>query len=207
MNGIDFSTFEKRMAELAAALKPLASIEKSKLPSALNALKKIPEITKNLDAHTLGQFAQKCREVTAAVRPLATEMQKVANGFSAFPSKIQRMISGLDKYATSTKKANASTTKLGGALGALNSKFSGTALNAGVAAIAARKLAQAVHFGVKQSMDFVENLNLFNVTMGESAQAAYDFGEKISGLLGIDLSAFLRYQGVFQAITTGLALV
>ena len=43
--------------------------------------------------------------------------------------------------------------------------------------------------------------------MGTSAQTAYDFGEKISGLLGIDLSAFLRYQGVFQAITTGFGVV
>ena len=207
LNGVDFSTFEKRMTELADALKPLASIEKSNLPSALNALKKIPEITKNLDSATLSQFAEKCREVTAAVKPLATEMQKVANGFSAFPSKIQRMISGLDKYTSSTKKANTGTTKLGGALGILNNKFSGIALNTGVAAVSARKLAEVFHFGVKQSMDFVENLNLFNVTMGESAQAAYDFGEKISGLLGIDLSAFLRYQGVFQAITTGFGVV
>lgn len=207
LNGVDFSTFEKRMTELAAALKPLASIEKSNLPSALNALKKIPEITKNLDSVTLSQFAEKCREVTAAVKPLATEMQKVANGFSAFPSKIQRMISGLDKYTSSTKKANTGTTKLGGALGILSNKFSGIALNTGVAAVSARKLAEVFHFGVKQSMDFVENLNLFNVTMGESAQSAYDFGEKISGLLGIDLSAFLRYQGVFQAITTGFGVV
>lgn len=207
LNGVDFSTFEKRMTELAAALKPLASIEKSNLPSALNALKKIPEITKNLDSATLSQFAEKCREVTVAVKPLATEMQKVANGFSAFPSKIQRMISGLDKYTSSTKKANTGTTKLGGALGILSNKFSGIALNTGVAAVSARKLAEVFHFGVKQSMDFVENLNLFNVTMGTSAQTAYDFGEKISGLLGIDLSAFLRYQGVFQAITTGFGVV
>lgn len=207
LNGVDFSTFEKRMTELAAALKPLASIEKSNLPSALNALKKIPEITKNLDSVMLSQFAEKCREVTAAVKPLATEMQKVANGFSAFPSKIQRMISGLDKYTSSTKKANTNTSRFSGALGVLSTRFSGIALKAGIAYTSVRRITELIGYAVKQSMDFVENLNLFNVTMGESAQAAYDFGEKISGLLGIDLSAFLRYQGVFQAITTGFGVV
>ena len=206
LNGVDFSTFEKRMTELADALKPLASIEKSNLPSALNALKKIPEITKNLDSATLSQFAEKCREVTAAVKPLATEMQKVANGFSAFPSKIQRMISGLDKYSKSAKNANASTSRFSGALGVLSTRFSGLALKAGIAYASVRRVTEVIGYAVKQSMDFVENLNLFNVTMGESAQSAYDFGERISGLLGIDLSGFLRYQGIFQAITTGFGV-
>ena len=206
LNGVDFSTFEKRMTELAAALKPLASIEKSNLPSALNALKKIPEITKNLDSVMLSQFAEKCREVTAAVKPLATEMQKVANGFSAFPSKIQRMISGLDKYSKSAKNANTSTSRFSGALGVLSTRFSGIALKAGIVYASVRRVTEVIGYAVKQSMDFVENLNLFNVTMGESAQAAYDFGEKISGLLGIDLSGFLRYQGIFQAITTGFGV-
>ena len=74
-----------KLRKIAPALNSLSSIQKSSgLNSTVNALKKLPEISTALNKADLGKFAQQMNQVASAMRPLATEMQKVANGFSAF---------------------------------------------------------------------------------------------------------------------------
>ena len=47
-------------------------------------------------------------------------MQKVSNGFSAFPSKIQKLITSTEKYNASARKATTTTGKFTSGLKALN---------------------------------------------------------------------------------------
>ena len=83
-----------KIGELAKALNQLSGVQKaSGLSSTVNALRKLPEITKQLKGSELSTFAAQMTAVANAVRPLATEMQRVSNGFAAFPIRIQRLIS------------------------------------------------------------------------------------------------------------------
>ena len=43
------------------------------------------------------------------MKPFADEMQKVSNGFSAFPSRIQRLIASTDRYNNSVNRATTGT--------------------------------------------------------------------------------------------------
>ena len=46
-------------------------------------------------------------------------------------------------------------------------------------------------------------MNLFTVAMGEYAESALEYGETVSEVLGIDLSDWIRNQGVFNTLLTG----
>ena len=69
-----------------------------------------------------------------------------------------------------------------------------------------RKVVQALASCVKQSMDFVETMNLFNVSMGDNAIAAGEFAEKVQQAMGIDMAEWMRNQGVFQTLIEGFGV-
>lgn len=190
-----------KIGEIAKALNGLSSVQKaSGLTSTVNALKKLPAITDALEAANLDRFAVQMERVANAVRPLATEMQKVSNGFSAFPIRIQKIISSNTSLAASNNKAAKSFSVLGMGISSLQAKF-------GIYYVAFRRLASYMANWVTESNDYVENLNLFNVAMGDGAQAAYDYAYAVRDALGIDPSEWMRNQGVFKQITSGFGVI
>lgn len=57
-----------------------------------------------------------------------------------------------------------------------------------------------------ESNRYIESLNLFEVTMGNSAKSALDFAENVSDAMGIDVSEWIEYQGTFQQLSTGFGV-
>lgn len=183
------------VSRVVDALKPLETLQKSNLGSTVTQLKKIPEtmaLMNNLPDEELAKFTTRVRELAVALTPLANEMQKVANGFSAFPAKLQKAFSATGK-ANST--VNSAITGL-----------SGKAISWGVFYGYAQRASTVLAECVKESNSYVENLNLFTVAMGEYAQSATKFAQSASDLLGIDPAQFMRYQGVIQQIASGFGL-
>lgn len=54
--------------------------------------------------------------------------------------------------------------------------------------------------------DYIETLNLFKMAMGGAGQEAYEFAEKAQELLGIDLTQWMKAQGVFNALASGFGV-
>lgn len=181
-----------KIAGLVSALKPLETIGKSNLGSALNQLKKIPEITKGLDNQKLSDFAAKIQQVTIAVKPLATEMEKVSLGFSKLPSNIQKAINANARLT----KSNART-----AFG-----FNMMIAKLGVYVYALRRIGRVIAGWIKESNDYVENLNLFTASMGQYAAAAQKYAEHVGDIMGIDPSDWMRAQGIFNTLIVGFGV-
>lgn len=190
----------QKITDLVAALKPLEQIQKSNLGSALNQLKKIPEITKGLSESALGEFANKIRIVTEAVRPLAAEMEKVSAGFSKLPANIQRAITANARLTSSNKTVHKSYSGIGSIFSAINVKLLAITY-------AAKRVGRVISGWVDESNKYIEDLNLFYVTMGKYADNAKKFAEYVGNLLGIDPREFTRYQGIFQNMITGFGVV
>ena len=186
--GADYS----KLGELAKALKPLTSVGESKYGSVLNQMKKLPEVLYALEQLDLTAFAAKIREVADAMKPLADEMQKVANGFSAMPAKIQSYI----QANNGIPKAN------------LLSEFSFRKLFRRIIATGYGLVRTAK--GIAQLIDkyneYTENLNLFTVSMGEYADSALQYANTVSEVMGIDTSDWIRAQGVFMTMATGFGV-
>lgn len=197
LDGINFNAIR----ELTAGIAPLQDVGKAtNLNSNLNALKKIPEITETLDSKKLTEFSQKIKQVTAAVKPLSTEMEKVSAGFSKLPANMQRAINANAKLTVSNTRTTKSYSFLGTGISSVKAKL-------GIYAMAASKLYDVAGGWVVKSNEYVENLNLFTVSMGKYAQEALDYAEKVQDKMGIDMSEWIRNQGVFMQIASGFGVV
>lgn len=183
-----------KLTALADGLRPLSELEKSKLTTFINQLGKLPTVIEELEKADIDKFTRQMTDLAAAMKPFADEMQKVSNGFSAFPSRIQKLITTTEQYNNTVRKATTHTGLFGKALGGL--KFA-------VVWQMARRVASMLGTVITKSNEFQENMNLFTVAMGNYAESALQYGETVSEVLGIDLSDWIRNQGVFNTLLTG----
>lgn len=190
LNNVDFSSVGK----LSSALKPLGNIESAKgLQSVIGQLKKLPEIAtamKSIDWTTLDSQITK---LASSLVPLVNQLSIVGNAFSNLPTKVQRLTNVSSKITQTNNAASTSYMNLW-------AKFS-----MGIQAI--RTGARTIGACITQSNKYVEDLNLFVASMGEYAQKAQNFAEKVSEAMGIDPAEWMRNQGVFNTIITGFGVV
>ena len=192
LKSIDAEDFRERISIIASAVAPLSNLGKNNLTSYIAQLGKLPDIVEKLDDRKLDEFAEKIEKVTEAVRPLGTEMEKVSNGFSAFPTRIQRLVSQNERLTTSNSRVSRSYTDLHHMV-----RDTLTVLERG-----GRAVAQLIY----KENEYIENINLFNVSMGEYAVAASEYAEKVNDIMGIDPSDWIRNQGIFMTLATGFGV-
>jgi hypothetical protein len=190
-----------KLGQLTSALNSLSQIQKATgLTSTINALQKIPTITETLKTANLDDFAKQMNQVANSVRPLANEMQKVSNGFAAFPIRIQKIISSNAGLAASNKTA-------GNSFGFLKNGVTGAIAKFSILGFGLKQVYNYAKSWVTESTDYVENLNLFTVTMGKAADEALRYAEVVKEAVGIDPSEWIRNQGMFKQITSGFGVV
>lgn len=183
-----------KLRTLADGLRPLSELGKANMTTFINQLKKLPTVIEELEKADIDKFTQQMKELAAAMKPFADEMQKVSNGFSAFPSRIQRLIRSTEQYNGTVRRATNSTS-------AWNKVANG--LKFGTMIYGLSRLASMIGTAITKSNEYQENLNLFTVAMGEYAEEAFNYGKTVSEILGIDLSDWIRNQGVFNTLLTG----
>ena len=183
-----------KLTSLANGLRPLSELGKANMTTFINQLSKLPKVIEDLEAADIDKFTQQMTTLAAAMKPFADEMQKVSNGFSAFPSKIQKLITSTEKYNASARKATSTTGQFTSGL---------KALNVAAVAITFRKIGHFIAQAVTESNKYQEDLNLFTVALGQYADEAKEYAEKVSDVMGIDPAQWLRNQGVFNTLLTG----
>lgn len=183
-----------KLTSLANGLRPLSELGKANMTTFINQLSKLPKVIEDLKTADIDKFTQQMKDLASAMKPFADEMQKVSNGFSAFPSKIQKLITSTEKYNASASKATSTTGKFTSGL---------KALNVAAAAVVFRKISNFIAQAITESNKYQEDLNLFTVALGQYADEAQNYAEKVSEVLGIDPAQWLRNQGVFNTLLTG----
>lgn len=76
----------------------------------------------------------------------------------------------------------------------------------GAAFLVIRKAFSVFKSLVSKSSDYIENVNLFTVAMGEYADEAKAYAETVGEVMGIDPGEWMRNQGVFQTLATGFGV-
>ena len=189
LSTLDIGNGADKIQELVTALRPLETLGKSSLGTTVNALNKLPEALNKIDTR---QLYTQIQSLTRIMKPLADEMQKVANGFNAFPSRIQRLIRDNEKLSQSNNTTSTSYINLWAKM-----RMVYNALRTG-----ARYIASAID----KSNDYIENVNLFNVSMGKYAGEARAYAEEVGEVMGIDPGEWMRNQGVFMTLATGFGV-
>jgi hypothetical protein len=157
-----------------------------------NALNRLPTVAQRINQIDFTQFSNSIRQLTTTLEPLMRRAEQAAQGLSALAQIMQ---------ATSRQSNNSGGLGgLGRTLGSLSTK---TLISWG----SLLKLKKVLGDCFNISAQYVENLNLFNVTMGKSASTAFEFAEAVNAALGIDTSDWIRYQGFFQSVGKGFGVV
>ena len=146
------------------------------------------------------------------------ELQITGNAQSAEKS-INSLIQTLDrlKQATSGGCGLGAVSKEMGKIGNTTARFSSSThksskslANLGVKAVTAvhslKKVTDVVSSWINESTTYVENMNLFTVSMGEYAESAQQYAEQVGEVMGIDPSVWMRSQGVFMTMATGFGV-
>ena len=123
------------------------------------------------------------------------KLRKATNGGAGLSSVSKEM----SKTATIAKQLKDTNAKVSGSFTDLYHKVS-----LGTRAVAA--FGKTLWSAIDKSNDYIENVNLFSVAMGEYASEAMTYAESVSDAMGIDTSDWIRSQGVFMTLATGFGV-
>lgn len=200
---LDTAALDKVKA-LGESLKPLGELGRAQLTSFINQLAKLPALSASLDAVDMEHFAATVERLTAAMAPLATEMDKIARGFSAFPQRIQTFIKNNEASTKSVKKAEPTWQKFFETISKGSKKSSSGLTNFAkqlfsIATI--KKVWLKATDSLESANEYIEALNLFYVSMGSYAEKAQDYANLVGDSYGVDPAEFMKMQATFMDVS------
>ena len=159
------------------------------------------------------QIEAESNKATDAVDKLIDRLEKVYSKLNVLDIANRKASSGLDKTtnsanktANATDKYNNSTNKASKSTKSFTDKLAQQISKTRTLYGAFKSAAQMMGSWFNESNDYVETLNLFNVTMGEGAEAAYKYAESVQKLVGVDIEEWMSYQGTFKQLTSGFGV-
>lgn len=186
--------------QICDALKPMEKMGKNTLAPFVNSLGKISDITKKFDNKSLQDFRNLIKEITSSIQPLISQVSKSERGLVSLNRIIQSTVSSNGNLASSNAAAVKSYTSVSSILTSTRAKL----LAYGYALSRVIRVAKQ---WVDLSNSYIENLNLFSVAMGDEAQSALNYANTVNKALGIDVSDWIRNQGVFKQVTSGFGVM
>ena len=125
--------------------------------------------------------------------------KNAGNGLTKTANSAQKAATATDKHRNSTDKASKSTKSFSDRLAQQISKYR-TLIGA------FKSAANVMGNWYNESNEYIETLNLFNVTMGDAAESASEFADSVQSLMGIDAKDWMQYQGVFKNLASGFGV-
>ena len=179
--------------KLGTALSPLSGLGKAGgLKSIITQLEKLPELANTLRGANLAQFTNDIQALANALAPLASRLDVTASAFTRLPTNIRRTVSATRTIPSANREAEISYINL----------WAKIHLTINVL----RRAAGFLGSWITKSNQYIEDLNLFNVSMGKYAKEAKKYADVVSEAVGIDPGEFMRNQGIFNTITKGFGV-
>ena len=113
---------------------------------------------------------------------------------------------GLSAVADGLNKVNNANVKVTKSNSSSSASFGKLATKVAAAALALKKVGSTIASWINESNEYTENMNLFSVAMGQYGEAAMDYANTVSEVMGIDTSEWIRAQGVFMTLATGFGV-
>ena len=206
IQNINIGASVRDIENLTVALLPLNNIDGSGIKNAASGLEKLPDALTGLDSVEIGNYTEKVKELSTALSPLAAVMRDIADGGKVLNSTFKLATTTTKTYGTANKTASMQVGDLGSNVTTLTRKLSSLIIKIGAAVGGFRAISNAISDGIVNSMDYIENLNLFTVSMGEYADSQRRYAETVSDIMGIDPSEWMRNEGVFNNMLEGFGI-
>lgn len=189
LNGVDFT----KLNTLSSALNSLNTVSGKGLSDVAKALNDIPNIAKSFEQINWDEFITKVTQLSSALSALSVQLNNVNTNSDNLPTNLQQATTATNNLVKSNKLAVNSYTDLYSLL-----KMSVVGL---------RSVGSVIASWMNTASTYIEDMNLFTVSMGQYAEEAQVYAETVSEALGIDPGQFMRYEGVFNTIIKGFGVV
>lgn len=186
-----------KLASLANGLRPLSELGRANMTSFINQLGKLPGVIDELEKADIDKFTRQMKELAAAMKPFADEMQKVSNGFSAFPSKIQRIIASTNRYNGTVNKAASGTR-------AWSEALAGIKLSTVI--YASNRIGAVIAEYMYEASEWEGIMYRFGRAFGEEAEENYKWILKLNSKLQINVQKFMQYASIYGTMLKGFGV-
>ena len=186
-----------KLTSLVNGLRPLSELGKANMTTFINQLSKLPKVIEDLEAADIDKFTQQMTALAAAMKPFADEMQKVSNGFSAFPSKIQRIIASTNRYNGTVNKAASGTR-------AWSEALAGIKLSTVI--YASNRIGAVVAEYMYEASEWEGIMYRFGRAFGEEAEENYKWILKLNSELQINVQKFMQYASIYGTMLKGFGV-
>lgn len=186
-----------KLASLANGLRPLSELDKAHLTSFINQLGKLPGVINELEKADIDKFTRQMKDLSAAMKPFADEMQKISNGFSAFPSKIQRIIASTNRYNGTVNKAASGTR-------AWSEALAGIKLSTVI--YASNRIGAVIAEYMYEASEWEGIMYRFGRAFGEEAEENYKWILKLNSELQINVQKFMQYASIYGTMLKGFGV-
>ena len=146
--------------------------------------------------------------IEALTRSL-TELKKATSGglgLSAVTDEIKGLGDAGEDASKVTDSLSDSNEKLSDSNKKTSLSFKDVFSKAKIVVGVIKEVGRAIWSNVEKSNDYIETLNLFNVSMGEYAGEAREYAETVSSVMGIDTQEWMESQGVLMTLATGFGV-
>ena len=149
-------------------------------------------------------FAAAVEAMGAKGEKAGAPMTKAAKTTKKVGEEAAKASPKVDKVAKSIDKASRRASKSVGPLNNIAMGFARMARYIKLAVFAG--LGRFFGQSMKESIEYAENLNLFNVAMGDSIEKGKEFVSTIQEQYGLDPSNIMRYTGVFYQLASAIGV-
>lgn len=200
-NKADYTQLAESSRQLMNGLAPLSVLDFSNLKnlgSVLNQLNKIPSLAQKLDSKTVGDFSTACQKLSAALTPLASQLDKVGNAFAKLPPQLSKVVTQANRVTAANEKQRKSYLSL-------SNQMNGFMRNM-AKLVSLKAIAEYLGNAVAKFNDFYEATDLFHNAMGNLSGEADTLISKMQGLLGVDPTKAMTYMATIQSLGTSFGL-
>jgi phage-related protein len=145
------------------------------------------------------QITGNARSAEQSIDSLISTLDRL-NKATAGGCGLGAVANGMKNIGSASSGASSANTKSAASFGKLATKVA-------VTYTALSKVGKVIASWMNESNEYIENVNLFSVSMGEYAESAMEYANTVSDLMGIDPSDWIRSQGVFMTLATGFGVV
>ena len=171
-----------------------ASTELNKLA---NSLESVGNLAPKINVKEVNQLGESTKNLKNNMSGLPSTVSATTNALNGLPTNLRKAANEVDNLSNKNSKIQRTSSLLSN----LSKSFKFGILVAGITRIG-RTLGNFVNL----SNQYIENLNLFNVSMGKMANTAKEFVDNFSNVLGVDPAPVMRYISIFNTLAEGFGI-
>lgn len=196
----DFEQFARSMESLAGIGRMTG------LNSALNSLKKLPEIVSGLNATDMDMFSDSVTRITTVLEPMATRIDVITRGFNQLPQNIRDVITATQNLNTATIEAANSEQRHSDSLNVKRINLASliTTLKSYLGFL--RRVGSYIKEATAEAIEWDGIQYRFGRAFGDDAEVMLSYIDKVSNSLFINKQEFMQYSGLYGSLLKGFGL-